>query len=87
MRPFFPASRLARALPHLSRLVGLTCSEKLSVTVKLLSTREAQVHGATLSSSKPLFLSVDEDQIAGSERRHTTEQVSYAVFSGPVVYP
>ena len=47
----------------------------------------AQAHGATLSSSTTLFLSVDEDQIGGTERRHATEQVSYAVFAGPVVYP
>ncbi|NQY91539.1 MAG: hypothetical protein HRT46_07755 [Deltaproteobacteria bacterium] len=47
----------------------------------------AQAHGGTLSSSTTLFLSVDEDQIAGSERRHTTEQVSYAAFAGPMVYP
>ncbi len=46
-----------------------------------------QAHGATLSSAGTLFLSVDEDQIGGSERRHTSEQVSYAVFAGPVVYP
>jgi hypothetical protein len=47
----------------------------------------AQAHGATLSSATTLFMSVDEDQIGGAERSHTTEQVSYAVFAGPVVYP
>jgi hypothetical protein len=46
-----------------------------------------QTHGATLSSATTLFLSVDEDQISGAERKHTTEQVSYAVFAGSVVYP
>jgi hypothetical protein len=46
-----------------------------------------QAHGATLSSATTLFLSVDEDQVGGNERRHTHEQASYAVFAGPVVYP
>ena len=47
----------------------------------------AQVHGATGATATSLFLSIDEDQIGDTERNHTTEQVAYAVFAGPVVYP
>ncbi len=47
----------------------------------------AQVHGATVATTTDLFLSIDEDQIGDTERAHTTEQVAYAVFTGPVVYP
>ena len=47
----------------------------------------AQVHGATLATTTSLFLSVDEDQILDAERAHTTEQVGYVVFEGPVVFP
>ena len=46
----------------------------------------AQVHGATVATTTDLFLSIDEDQIRDTERDHTTEQVAYVVFSGPVVY-
>jgi len=45
----------------------------------------AQVHGATMSTTTSLFLSLDEDQFADAERFHTTEQVGYVVFEGPVV--
>lgn len=41
----------------------------------------AQVHGSTLATATTLYLSIDEDQIGDSERNHTTEQVSYVVFS------
>jgi hypothetical protein len=34
-----------------------------------------------------LFLSIDEDQIGDPERSHTHEQVGYAVFAGPFIYP
>ena len=47
----------------------------------------AQVHGATLANTTSLFLSVDEDQIADTERDHTAEQVGYLVFEGPVLFP
>ncbi len=47
----------------------------------------AQIHGGTMASSTSLFLSIDEDQIGGSERRHTTEQVGYVVFATTVVSP
>ncbi len=47
----------------------------------------AQVHGPTMATATTLNLSIDEDQIADTERSHTTEQVAYAVFAGPVVYP
>ena len=40
----------------------------------------AQVHGATLADTTSLFLSVDEDQIADTERAHAAEQVGYLVF-------
>ena len=47
----------------------------------------AQTHGPTMASATSLFLSIDEDVIGDTERSHTTEQVSYVVFGGPVVYP
>ena len=47
----------------------------------------AQVHGSTLATTTSLFLSIDEDQIGDTERSHTTEQVAYVAFAGPVVYP
>jgi hypothetical protein len=47
----------------------------------------AQIHGGTAATATNLFLSLDEDQIKDSERVHTQEQVSYAVFLAPVVYP
>jgi hypothetical protein len=47
----------------------------------------AQVHGPTMATATVLNLSIDEDQIGDSERSHTTEQVAYAAFAGPVVYP
>ncbi|MCP3962678.1 MAG: hypothetical protein GY719_32970, partial [bacterium] len=47
----------------------------------------AQAHGATLATTTSLFLSIDEDQIGDTERSHTTEQVAYVAFAGPVVYP
>ncbi len=47
----------------------------------------AQVHGATVATTTSLFLSIDEDQVGDTERSHTTEQVAYAAFAGPVVYP
>ncbi len=47
----------------------------------------AQVHGAAMATATTLNLSIDEDQIADTERNHTSEQVSYVVFAGPVVFP
>ncbi len=47
----------------------------------------AQVHGATMATTTTLYLSIDEDQIGGSERKHSTEQVGYVVFAAPGVYP
>jgi len=47
----------------------------------------AQVHGPTLATPTTLYLSVDEDQIGKSERRHSTEQVGYVVFAAPGVIP
>ena len=47
----------------------------------------AQVHGVTLATATSLFLSIDEDQIKDPERNHTTEQVGYLVFAGPLVFP
>ncbi|UCG32935.1 MAG: hypothetical protein JSU68_14880 [Phycisphaerales bacterium] len=47
----------------------------------------AQTHGDTMASATTLYLSIDEDMISDSERNHTTEQVGYVVFAGPVVYP
>ncbi len=47
----------------------------------------AQVHGSTMATATTLNLSIDEDQIADTERSHTTEQVAYAVFAGAVTYP
>ena len=38
------------------------------------------LYGASPVSSSDLDLAVDEDQISGSERSHTTEQVAYIVF-------
>ncbi len=43
----------------------------------------AQVHGATMSTTTTLNLSIDEDTIGDAERNHTTEQVGYVVFAGP----
>ena len=39
------------------------------------------------SNAGALDLAVDEDQIADSERRHTTEQLAYISFAGQVVVP
>ncbi len=47
----------------------------------------AQIHGPAVATTTSLYLSIDEDTIADAERGHTTEQVAYAVFAGPVVYP
>ena len=46
----------------------------------------AQVYGATLATATSLFLSVDEDQIGDTDRKHTHEQVGYLVFAGPLVF-
>ena len=47
----------------------------------------AQIHGPTAATASTLFLSIDEDQVQDTERVHITEQVAYAVFASPVVYP
>ena len=47
----------------------------------------AQVHGSPMATTTTLNLSIDEDQIANSERSHTAEQVAYVAFAGAVVYP
>ena len=47
----------------------------------------AQVHGATMATTTTLYLSIDEDQIGGSERKHSTEQVGYVVFAAPGAVP
>lgn len=39
----------------------------------------AEPHGPIAADAERLFLAIDEDQIADDERRHATEQVSYAV--------
>jgi len=51
----------------------------------------AYTYGASPVSSTNLDLVIDEDQIGGAERSHTTEQVGYAVFGStpnntPVAY-
>ena len=46
----------------------------------------AQVYGATLATATSLFLSVDEDQIGDTDRKHNHEQVGYLVFAGPLVF-
>lgn len=47
----------------------------------------AQTHGATEANGTTLFLSIDEDLIGDTERNHTSEQVGYVVFEGPINYP
>ena len=47
----------------------------------------AQIHGGTVATTTQLFVSVDEDQVGDSERSHTTEQLAYAAFAGPALYP
>ncbi len=47
----------------------------------------AQSHGPAPTTAASLDLSVDEDQIANTERSHTTEQIGYAVFATAMVYP
>jgi hypothetical protein len=47
----------------------------------------AYVHGSTAATTTSLFLSIDEDRVGDSERSHTTEQVGYIVFGGPVIVP
>jgi hypothetical protein len=47
----------------------------------------AYSYGSTLATSTTLYLAIDEDQIADSERSHITEQVGYVVFEWAVVYP
>ena len=46
----------------------------------------AQLHGASPLSATTMGLSIDEDQVADSERKHTTEQVAYLVFGATIVY-
>ena len=46
-----------------------------------------QLFGSAPLSTTEVDLSVDEDQLADSERGHTTEQLAYAVFAGELVYP
>jgi hypothetical protein len=40
------------------------------------------LYGSDPVNSSQLKLAFDEDQIADSERAHTTEQVAYVVFAG-----
>jgi len=40
----------------------------------------AQTHGATPATTTRLYLSVDEDQVADTERNHINEQVAYIAF-------
>ncbi|UCG16610.1 MAG: hypothetical protein JSV19_00965 [Phycisphaerales bacterium] len=47
----------------------------------------AQAYGPTLSTTTTLNLSLDEDQLGDTERRHTGERVAYAVFEAPLAYP
>ncbi|UCG15618.1 MAG: hypothetical protein JSV19_10020 [Phycisphaerales bacterium] len=47
----------------------------------------AQAYGPTLATTTTLNLSLDEDQLEDTERRHTPERVAYAVFEHPLVYP
>jgi hypothetical protein len=47
----------------------------------------AQIHGPTKATSSTLYLSLDEDQLADTERRHGHDQVGYVVFQSPLVYP
>jgi hypothetical protein len=47
----------------------------------------AQLHGSTGMSAVNIFLSIDEDRIGDLERLHSSEQVSYLAFRGPVLFP
>ncbi|UCG16921.1 MAG: hypothetical protein JSV19_02580, partial [Phycisphaerales bacterium] len=47
----------------------------------------AQAYGPTLATTTTLNLSLDEDQLGDTERRHTGERVAYAVFEAPLAYP
>ncbi|UCG15336.1 MAG: hypothetical protein JSV19_08550 [Phycisphaerales bacterium] len=47
----------------------------------------AQAYGPTLATAAALNLSLDEDQLGDTERRHTAERVAYAAFEAPLVYP
>jgi hypothetical protein len=47
----------------------------------------AQLHGSSPLNASSLALSIDEDQLSDSERNHTNEQVSYAVFAQNLAYP
>ncbi len=44
-------------------------------------------YGASPTTTTTLDLVIDEDQIADTERNHTTEQVGYVVFETALVYP
>jgi hypothetical protein len=44
----------------------------------------AQTHGTPATSAFQLFVSIDEDQVADSERQHISEVVGYAVFGSSV---
>jgi hypothetical protein len=46
----------------------------------------AYLYGTSPLSSTNIGLAIDEDQIRDSERKHTTEQVTYLVFEEPTVY-
>ncbi|MEM7246154.1 MAG: hypothetical protein AAF533_12475, partial [Acidobacteriota bacterium] len=47
----------------------------------------SQTHGTPQTTTTTLNLTVDEDQLADSERSHTPEQVGYVVFETAVVVP
>jgi hypothetical protein len=47
----------------------------------------SQTYGSSQTTNTTLDLSVDEDDAADAERKHTTEQVAYVVFASPVVVP
>ena len=44
-------------------------------------------YGPTQATTTTLYLAIDEDQIADSERNHVNEQVGYVVLESSMVYP
>ncbi len=69
--------------PYSYSLSGLTTAQSAHLSVAAMDGNDGGwplIYGANPLSSSNLNLAFDEDQISGSERNHTTEQVAYVVF-------
>jgi len=64
-------------------LSGLSAASAAAVSIAAMDGGDggwAVLYGATPMTASQLTLAVDEDQLSGNERNHTTEQLGYLVF-------